>query len=187
MESVKQHNEVIKDSSQFNRQISIWLDKYDDIFSDFDPRPFSERILSDDFITELKKVSREEEFEVSELRLLVPEKVRNIEVEHIIVKRLHTYLRKGNYYISRRVKTSQGRGILFALAGMVMILLASYVAGIESGKFITKVLLVMLEPAGWFFVWTGMDTLFFSSRQRKAELKFYIKMAKARIVFNSIT
>ena len=40
-------------------QISLWLDDYADIFSDFDPRPFSQRALSDDFLNEAKKVVRE--------------------------------------------------------------------------------------------------------------------------------
>ena len=40
-------------------EISLSLDNYDDIFSDFDPRPFSQRALSDDFLIEAKKASRD--------------------------------------------------------------------------------------------------------------------------------
>jgi hypothetical protein len=36
-------------------EISIWLDSYNDIFSDFDSRPFSERTVSDDFLSEVRK------------------------------------------------------------------------------------------------------------------------------------
>ncbi|MBK6275849.1 MAG: hypothetical protein IPF58_14690 [Saprospirales bacterium] len=36
-------------------EISIWLDAYDDIFSSFDSRPLSERTVSDDFLSEVKK------------------------------------------------------------------------------------------------------------------------------------
>jgi hypothetical protein len=31
--------------------ISLWLATYDDLFSDFDPRSFTKRVLSDDFIS----------------------------------------------------------------------------------------------------------------------------------------
>ena len=41
------------------RDISIWLETYDDIFSDFDPKAYSERVLSDDFLVEIRKVSYE--------------------------------------------------------------------------------------------------------------------------------
>ena len=41
------------------KEISIAIDTWDDIFSDFDPRPFEVRALSEDFIAELKKRYRE--------------------------------------------------------------------------------------------------------------------------------
>lgn len=50
-----------KKNSQSNAsraEISIWLDSYNDIFSDFDSRPISLRSLSDDFITQVKKTQR---------------------------------------------------------------------------------------------------------------------------------
>ena len=52
--------------------ISIWIDSYSDMFSDFDPRSFSERTISNDFIAQLKKVSRDTKGKVSVLKLLVP-------------------------------------------------------------------------------------------------------------------
>ncbi|MEJ7738686.1 MAG: hypothetical protein WKF97_14755 [Chitinophagaceae bacterium] len=37
-------------------EISILPSSYDDIFSDFDPNAYAERTLSDDFITQAKKI-----------------------------------------------------------------------------------------------------------------------------------
>lgn len=54
--------------------ISLILDSYDDIFSDFDPRPFSEKALSDDFLVECKRAARDKDRSVVELKLLVPTK-----------------------------------------------------------------------------------------------------------------
>ena len=134
------------------RQISIWLDSYEDIFSDFDPRPYSERILSDDFIAELKKVSREDDFDIGELRLLLPEKIRKQEPESTIIKRIHTYFRRGNFYLMRRKKTTRVKAIVLTLSGMLLILLASYISTMQSDRFYMKILFVLFEPAGWFFV-----------------------------------
>lgn len=181
MDNSAQHIENIDNK----RQISIWLDSYDDIFSDFDPRPYAERTLSDDFIGELKKVSREEEFDIEELRLLLHEKNRKQESEPTIVKRIHAYFRRGYYYLTRRIKITRARAIMLTLAGMTLILLASYVSGMRSEIFYTKILFVLFEPSGWFFVWTGMDDLFFASRKRKEELDFFSKMAKTKVVFAS--
>ena len=39
-------------------EINILLNSYNDIFSHFDPSPYTERILSDDFIMTVKSVSK---------------------------------------------------------------------------------------------------------------------------------
>ena len=44
-------------NNNLDYSISLWIDSYDDIFSDFDPRPFSARNISDDFLYEVKKTS----------------------------------------------------------------------------------------------------------------------------------
>ena len=68
--------------------ISLILDGYEDLFSDFDPRPYSKRTLSDDFILECKKAVRENKVELQnyELRLLVPKHKRKTNDETIIRK-----------------------------------------------------------------------------------------------------
>ena len=170
-----------KENSQ--REISIWLDEYDDIFSDFDPRPYSERILSDDFISELKKVCREDIYEIGELHLLIPKKNHNEADEYIIVKRLHSYFKNGKLYLSSRIKKTRQQAFLIATLGLILILLASYISAIQSNKFYLKSLIVLFEPAGWFFAWTGLDDLFFAARRKSTELDFFSKMAKAKIIF----
>ncbi|NYT12918.1 MAG: hypothetical protein GKC01_00225, partial [Candidatus Methanofastidiosa archaeon] len=60
------------------KNISLILDSYDDLFSDFDPRPYSVRGLSDDFLIECRRAVRgiKTESPVLELRLLVPKNKR---------------------------------------------------------------------------------------------------------------
>lgn len=183
MEISPAHIEEIKESEHSKRQVSIWLDSYEDLFSDFDPRPYSERSLSDDFIAELKKVCREDEYDIGDLRLLIPKKNQNPADENTITRRLHTYFKQGHSFLSHRLKTTRIRAIFIAFAGMAMILLASYLSGIRSGNYIWKVLFVLFEPAGWFFAWTGLDDLFFSARKRGAEAEFFSKMAITRVHF----
>ena len=67
--------------------ISLVLDSYNDIFSDFDPRDYSEKALSEDFLSECKRAARDKENHI-ELRLLIPIKKRNSTHENKIRKRL---------------------------------------------------------------------------------------------------
>lgn len=186
MELAPQHSvDVITDKHDYNRQISIWLDEYEDIFSDFDPRPYVDRALSDDFINELKKVTKEDDYEVGEMDLLIPEKCRKTDVENIIVKRLHAFFRKNYTYLLKRTRINRVKGMLMLVSGVCMMLLASYISGLQH-SFLTSALVIVFEPAGWFFVWTGMDMLFFLSRRIKEERDFFVKMTKTKVIFKSI-
>lgn len=169
------------------RNISILLDTYDDLFSDFDPRHLSERSLSDDFTAEIRKFCREKEERVHELKLLLPPAMRNHEQETIILQRLHEYFKRNDALNLSNYKKLLKRGILFTLSGIITMLLASYISSIHSKTFLLSVLFVIFEPAGWFLVWTGFDTFLFSSTKAKKELTFYGKLSKSKISFNSIT
>jgi len=169
-----------------SQDVSIWIDNYEDIFSDFDPRNFSERNISDDFLSEVKKVSRESDFAINELKLLIPEKNRNHETENIIGKRLHVYFRKNYQKFLEKMKSYKSKGYLNVCGGTAMMILASYISSLKSENFIMHIFLIILEPAGWFFVWAGLDNLFYYSSEQRPELDFYSKISKSKIIFHNI-
>jgi len=167
------------------RDISIWLDRYEEIFSDFDSRPYSDRILSDDFISELKKVCDESEFIVNELKLLLPEEIRDHNTETVINKKLHGYLRKNFHYYQAQRKKVIIRGLIKFVLGTLLITMAFYALKIESKSISVTLLFVMIEPPGWFLVWTGLEELNQSWSKKSFELDFYSKMQKSKISFIS--
>lgn len=167
-----------------SRNVSIWLDSYDDIFSDFDPRPYSERNISDDFIDETKKFYSEKESDVQLFILLMPEARRNKETEAVIIKRLNHYFKK-NYQNMLVLQGSENRkGILFLITGILMMIIAGYISLIKSGDLLLHTLFVIFEPAGWFLMWVGFDTLLHYSKKEKPEVSLFNKMTKSKISFN---
>jgi hypothetical protein len=52
-------------------------------------------------------------------------------------------------------------------------------------SFWTSFGVVLLEPAGWFTFWEGLDLLVMRGRNADPELDFYRKMSGARISFSS--
>lgn len=163
-------------------EISLILDTYDDIFSDFDPRPFHQRALSDDFLVAAKKAAFDKEGSM-ELRFLIPKARRNTELETVIRQRLHAHFQKHREMLQKEIAETKRKGALMALAGIVMILIASYLLSLSSSAFIVHLFIVFLEPAGWFTAWTGMDEMYYTTRQKKPELEFYEKMSHAVISF----
>ena len=164
-------------------EISLILDTYDDIFSDFDPRPYSQRALSDDFLREARKASYEIKPGVIELRFLIPTPLRKTDLESVIRRRLREHFRKHYTIFEKEARETRNRGILLAILGFALILAATYVAPLEDSSFIFRLLFVILEPSGWFCLWFGFDNIFTFTKSRNTDLDFYKKMSRAEIIF----
>lgn len=170
-------------------EISLWLDTYDDIFSDFDPRPYSKRALSDDFIFEAQKVSKEVKPGLLELRLLIPHDQRNVSQENTIKERIRKHFEHQFVTLQEERTKNVKKGIMLAVSGFVLLLIASYLSYLEvenvPGSFFIHFLLVLFEPAGWFIGWYGLDHVFYLAREKKSDHEFYQKMSKLRIKFET--
>lgn len=167
-------------------EISLWLDNYDDIFSDFDPRPYSQRALSDDFLSEAKKACREKPSGGTELKLLVPPNERNVQEEKIIKTRLKEHFGRQSNSLKKEIKNMVKHGLLFSIAGIFLMLIATFLMVESNTKdMIISFFIILLEPAGWFLFWEGLDIVVFDSKKIKPELEFYKKISKCTISFLS--
>jgi len=164
-------------------EISLMLDTYDDIFSDFDPRPYSERTISDDFLSEAKKASRDKPSGEIELKFLIPVNKRNTEDEKLIRKRLHEHFRRHLKILKNDLHHIRYKGAITVLFGFVIMILAVSIKFLKIDEFLADVLLTIFEPAGWFTAWFGFDQLFYVSGTKKPDIEFYEKMSKCFITF----
>lgn len=172
--------------------ISLILDSYDDIFSDFDPRPFFDRGLSHDFLTECRNAVKDREEVGYELRLMIPKEKRNVEDEIQIKKRLNNHFQKHHVEKELEVSKIKTQGMRWFVLGAALLFLSGVLYTYE-GHFMEEtdllkslgfnLILIIFEPAGWFFAWTGLDRYFFGAKEEETHLKFYKKMANAKIYF----
>lgn len=167
-------------------EISIWLDGYNDLFSDFDPRGYEARNISDDFLHEVRKLTGENEAKVRMVRLLLDQKLRDEKTESIITRRLHDYFLENFHRLVKKQKSNRYRSILFLGIGILMMLGAGYFSYYKAQNPVMLVPLVVLEPAGWFLTWMALDLIFNSAKKAMPELEFYGKLTKARIAFENI-
>ncbi len=166
--------------------ISLRLDGYDDIFSDFDPRTYGERALSHDFLMEAKRASVDKIYDGIELALLVPGKQRNAGYEIIIKKRLRKHFRKH----ARQLRREKGKiirmGLGFTGVGLILMAVGAYV--LSAGMPLTlyrSFLIILLEPAAWFFFWEGLSQMIFESKKLREDAEFYSKMERSIIRFGA--
>ena len=163
-------------------EVSLWIDDYDDIFSDFDPRPYAQRALSDDFLAEARKVVRHQRGTVPELSLLVPRTARNLTHEAMIRERLREHFRTHAGQLTHQRRRTLRRGVVLASIGFVLMMVSALLRH-QGGGFWRIALNVLLEPSGWFAVWFGLDEVFYGKRETAMDHAFYEKMAMCEIVF----
>lgn len=168
-----------------SKLVSIWLDDYDNIFSDFDPRSFSQRELSDDFLNETHKVLHSEKNKVIQLMILVPVGKRNKSDEHVIKNRLHSHFYHSFDKLKVERRASLRSGVRFTVIGFILMILASATSAYEDSHYLMSLLRVFLEPSGWFIVWTGMEKILSLSGLKHKQFSFNQIMAKADITFDS--
>jgi hypothetical protein len=166
-------------------EISLILDKYEDIFSSFDPRPYTQRSLSVDFLDEAKRASKDKEFHGIELKILMPKKKRNKKDEIVIKRRLHEHFRRHFELVNDEVRNLRRKGFLFVFAGIIMMVLAAFVSMNLNSSFAANLVLILLEPGGWFFFWEGLYFVLIDPRSKESDLHFYKKMSNCTIEFLS--
>jgi hypothetical protein len=165
-------------------EISVALDSYDDIFSDFDPRDYSKRGLSEDFINEVKRASMTKPTGGLELKILIPEVLRNKSHEHVIKDRLRHHFSHHHSLFEKETRSLLARGIYFAILGIIMMMIATVIKfNYGESNLAMDFFIILLEPGGWFFLWEGLSMLLLESRKMKPELEFHKKLASSEIEF----
>lgn len=164
--------------------VSLLLDSYDAIFSDFDPRPYAERALSDDFLVEVKRAVREANTGALEMRFLIPKHLKNTHEEVVIKERLHHYFLKQVHFAEKNGQGIMKKGIGMAVIGFVLLFVSTYLSHQLAPSLFVDFLKVLMEPAGWFTIWYGFDRIFYDAKSLRPELAFYQKMSKAEVHFD---
>lgn len=161
--------------------IPLILDSYEDIFSDFDPRPYSEKALSNDFLLECKKASVDKKERIN-LKLFVPKQKRNSLDEVKIKKRMMEHFRKHLRMKKGEISKIKLHGFNWLVVGSFMMLIAAFLLNYK-GPFWFNLLITLVQPAGWFFMWEGLGKIFITSKEKIPDYIFYKKMSNVRISF----
>ncbi len=167
--------------SKPDSSIFLDLDSYEDLFSDFDPRPYSLKSLSGDFLHECRKASEDKKGKIR-IKLFVPKNKRDASEEIKIKKRLKDHFFK--HFIEKRngIRKLKTEGVFWTVLGSVMMILSVVLIDVPS-SFAFNLLMTLVQPAGWFFLWEGLVKILITPREKKPDYDFYKKMSRSQISF----
>ncbi len=166
------------------QDISIAIDSWDDIFSDFDPSPLEQRILSEDFIAELKKRYRETQRGNFVITIYAPLSLKDDMSERIVIKRLKQYFRFRDLATLKEINDARRRGTLFVIGGVCFLSTLTLITYFKMmDHLLIELLAIILMPLGWFGIWEGFSRIIEPSPLIKQDLELFSKLAKASFKF----
>ncbi|OHA33169.1 MAG: hypothetical protein A2928_03070 [Candidatus Taylorbacteria bacterium RIFCSPLOWO2_01_FULL_45_15b] len=166
--------------SEETQEISLRLEHYDDMFSDFDIRPYSKRALSVDFLDEIKRAIRDGRYEQVELVLHIPAKEVSESHQATIRDRLSGHFKRHFDLLLKEKRKVRRLGVSMVILGIVSMVAATVIVFEDPREsLLLSFLVIFLEPAAWFLLWEGMDQIIFNSKSINPELDFYRKMSNS--------
>lgn len=164
-------------------EISLILDTYDDIFSDFDPRPYDQRTLSEDFLSEAKKAARDKKTGI-ELRFMIPQALRNEKSEALIKLRLREYFRRQHRRMKTELSSRNKQAAILIGVGAAIGFADAFLLSLNGlAAVLRDAIEIILTPASWYTVWTGFDDVLVKPKELVNDMDFYRKMTGAHITF----
>lgn len=165
--------------------IKLWLDSYNDIYSDFDSRQFEKRRISEDFIEELRRALKDNKAKTDLLVLYLPADKRNAGNEEIIAKHLQQFFESKFDYALEKYRLKKLNGFKLLAFGMLSMVFHAWIDQSIQQRFILTAAKVLLEPAGWFMIWVGMDYLFYEAKSLKKEMTFFSILKSSNLKFET--
>ncbi|MBX9781728.1 MAG: hypothetical protein K2X48_00405 [Chitinophagaceae bacterium] len=166
-------------------ELNLWLDSYDDIYSDFDSRHYQKRRVSEDFLHELKTEMKYKEQKAAIMVLLLPARQRNEASEKIITAGLELFFKTQYDVIAGKCRRKFSNGLLLFGTGVVLMFLNGWLSYRFAVFFWAQSLRLLFEPAGWFSLWAALDFLFYDYNELKKERRFYRELSTMKISFQS--
>lgn len=165
-----------------NANISLILASYNDIFSSFDARPYSEKALSDDFLIECKKAARDKD-DKFELVISMPKNKRSLNDEAKIRRRLKEHFRKHFLQEEKNVLKIKKQGVKWIIVGFIAIIAAVLIGMLKDNVWLNSLIEPVLVIPGWFAIWEGLTKIFIKAGEMTPDYEFYQKMADVAITF----
>lgn len=166
------------------QEISIAIDSWDDVFSDFDPSPLERRILSEDFLAELKKRYRETQRGSYVITIYAPAALRDDVSERIVIKRLKQYFKLRHLSVLKEINDARRKGFFFVIFGVIFLVSLTLVTYYKLISPLTiELLAIVLMPLGWFGIWEGFSRIIDPSVLDRQEADVFGKLSKAAVKF----
>ena len=176
-------NSYRKDQETGRVIIQISLDKYDDVFDDWDSSPFKMRDIEDEFLDfiwdSIEDIPSHMDviFEFS-----IPQALQNEQKEKVLISALNHQFD----YMLRKIKRQRIKDLKETLRYFsigVFFFIVFYTVFDEASSFISQIIKDGLFVGGWLFIWETFSNIFIKSYKLSEERQIIQRFKRAQIKF----
>jgi hypothetical protein len=165
------------------REIRISLDTYDDIFSDFDPRPYSQRELSEDFLKEIQQRYLETPQGRIEVHFDLPAGKRDTRLDATAKKRIREHFEIERKREEAKILHTKWKGVKYVAFGSLALVAATLPLLEWPDSILVNIASTVLTPVAWFFSFTGASIYVDDWKESRDRANFCLRFEKANYVF----
>jgi hypothetical protein len=164
--------------------IEVGLDRYGDIFSDWDPAPFKRRDIDPDLKIYLEGSSDEIPFRYPiELCFILPNGSHNELLEEETKQGLKNSFNFKRYLLGKELKQVNSRILRFIVIGFALLSVAGIFSRRTEELLVLSTLLEGIFIAGWVFLWEAVSLFFFTNRELYHRYQTYKRLQSAPVFF----
>ncbi len=165
--------------------LEVALNRYEEIFNEWDPAPFKRRDIDPDLKAYLEGCSHDIHLKSDiELLFTVAEGVKDLEKEgHVRVGLKNFFFHEENVVV-REIKQFTRRGAFTAVMAIILLMLMVQINRYESDGFGFNLLREGLTIGAWVFTWESILSFFFHRSEIAGQKKKWHRFANAEITFS---
>ncbi|NLY54050.1 MAG: hypothetical protein GX060_05470 [Firmicutes bacterium] len=166
-----------------NYIIEIALDKYGDVFNEWDHASYRKRDMDPELAFFLEESSNEIPMRYGlDLVFYLPRQEMDVAKESVITAVVKNYYQ---FYagMERKALRKAYRQMINYIVAALALLTSTYVFSIWQETFFLAILSEGLSVGSWFFLWEAISFLIFERNEEREKIKTYERLARANIFF----
>lgn len=166
-----------------NYIIEISLDKYTDIFNEWDHASYKKRDMDPQLAMFLEDCSEEipQQYGI-DICFYLPKELKNVDKEKIIASGIKTYYSFYSHYQMRHLKFSYTKVVSY-IAISFMFLAMAFLLGEKKPDLLSNTIIQGMTVGGWVFLWEAISFFFFRQSEQIGEINNYKRLSSAVIFF----
>jgi hypothetical protein len=166
--------------------VEVALDRYEDVFNEWDPAPYKRRDLDPDLLTYLNESSLDIplRYELT-LSFTVPAEASDVEKEQLVSDGIRNYFAFEGRQMRRRLGRIYRTTAAYLICAVLLLIATTYANRMSVDNVLLEVLRQGINIGAWVFTWECISGFLFDHRGVRLELRRLQRFKRALMCFSA--